>query len=229
MKLLIIEDEIDIANSISDYFKKTGYVCERASTFAKAIEKIYVYDYDCIILDITLPDGNGLKILSDLKKQNIKTGVIILSAKNSLDDKLNGLNIGADDYLTKPFHLSELLARVNAIIRRKYFNADSEIILGNIKISPDKKSAFINNQEGDFTRKEYELLLFFIINRDRVIETSSLSEHVWGDSIDQSDSFDFIYSQIKNLRKKLNHSGAEYSIKSVYGVGYKFVKNEITE
>jgi DNA-binding response OmpR family regulator len=224
MKILIVEDEISMQQSISAYFAKSGYICEIAGTQKTAEEKIQLYHYDCVILDITLPDGNGLKILEQLKKRNVKTGVIILSAKNSLDDKVAGLTLGADDYLAKPFHFTELNARVTAIVRRLHFQGNHQIEIGNIKFELDAQKVFVLNEELILKKKEYELLLFFVSNTDRIISKSSLAEHIWGDNSDRTDSFDFLYSQIKNLRKRLNESGSEYNIQAIYGLGYKFIK-----
>ena len=223
MKLLVIEDEPGMLSSITSYLAKSGYVCEIADTLAGAEEKLWLYEYDCILLDISLPDGNGLDILHEIKKRNKMAGIIIVSAKNSLDDKVEGLNLGADDYLPKPFHLSELQARVNAIIRRRHFSGKNEFVLENMAIDLDSKTISIDEHFLTLTRKEYEILLFFISNKERVVSKSSLAEHIWGDHIDQADSYDFIYSQIKNLRKKLKGFNSVYNIQSVYGLGYKFI------
>lgn len=224
MKILIVEDETGILNSITAYFAQSGYVCEIASTFALAEEKIHLYEYDCVILDITLPDGNGLDLLKLVKNRNSKAGVIILSAKNSIDDKVKGLTSGADDYLAKPFHLTELNARVTAIVRRLKFNGSNSISIGNILLELETNKIYISGNELILKRKEHELLLFFISNKNRIVSKTSLSEHIWGDNADRLDSFDFLYSQIKNLRKRLNESGADHTIEAVYGLGYKFVK-----
>ncbi len=223
MKLLVIEDEPDMLNSITSYLAKSGYVCEIATTYADADEKLWLYEYDCILLDISLPDGNGLELLREIKEKKSPAGVIIVSAKNSLDDKIAGLNLGADDYLPKPFHLSELQARVNAIIRRKNFAGENEIVLENLLIDLDSKTVKVDAHFITLTRKEYEMLLFFVSNKNRVISKTSLAEHIWGDNIDQVDNYDFIYSQIKNLRKKLKELGSAFNIQAVYGLGYKFI------
>jgi len=222
MKLLIVEDEPAMLNSITSYMAKSGYVCEIAATYAEADEKLWLYDYDCILLDVTLPDGNGLGLLQQIKEKKSQAGIIIVSAKNSLDDKVEGLNFGADDYLPKPFHLSELQARVNAIIRRRHFAGINEIVLGNVVIGLDSKSVRVEQHFLTLTRKEYEMLLFFVSNKNRVISKTSLAEHIWGDHIDQVDSYDFLYSQIKNLRKKLKEFDSVFNMQAVYGLGYKF-------
>ena len=222
MKLLIIEDEPAMINSITSYLAKSGYVCEIAATYADADEKLWLYDYDCILLDVSLPDGNGLDLLQKIKERKSLAGIIIVSAKNSLDDKVEGLNLGADDYLPKPFHLSELQARVNAIIRRRHFAGKNEIVLKNTVIDLDSKTVRVDKHFLTLTRKEYEMLLFFVSNKNRVVSKTSLTEHIWGDHIDQVDSYDFLYSQIKNLRKKLKEFDSAYNIQAVYGLGYKF-------
>lgn len=224
MKILVIEDEVGMLHTITAYFAKSGYVCEVASTFSEAEEKINLYEYDCIILDITLPDGNGLDILEQLKKKKTKAGIIILSAKNSLDDRVRGLVLGADDYLPKPFHLTELNARVMAITRRLKFEGNNEMSIGNIHLDLDTQKIYINDVELVLKKKEYELLLFFVSNKTRIISKSSLAEHIWGDHADRLNSFDFLYSQIKNLRKRLNEYKSEYNIEAIYGIGYKFEK-----
>ncbi len=222
MKLLIIEDEKVLSESISAFFEKEGFVCETAMTFDAAEEKIHLYHYDCLIVDLTLPDGNGLDIIKALKKISSQTGIIIVSARSALDDKIIGLEIGADDYLTKPFHLAELNARVKSVIRRKSFEGKNEIVINEIKILPDSAEVFVNNQLIVLTRKEYELLLFFIANKNRVLNRESIAEHLWGDDMDASDSFNFIYTHIKNLRKKIMEKTDTDYILNVYGMGYKF-------
>ncbi len=222
MKLLVIEDEAGLRDSIRDYFTDTGNICETVSDYPAALQKINVYRYDCIILDITLPQGNGLDILQCLKQNRFSDGVLIISAKNSLDDRLQGLDLGADDYLTKPFHLSELRARVTAIIRRKSFGGNHLIDFNEIQLDILAKSVTIHDQSVKLTKKEYALLLYFIANKGKVISKNALAEHLWGDEIDLSDNFDFIYSHIKNLRKKLIDAGSKDYIQSAYGMGYKF-------
>ena len=222
MKILVIEDKIDLSNSICSYFAHEQFITETAYDFATALEKISLYDYACIILDITLPDGNGLNILKELKANNKADGIIITSAKNSLDDKVYGLKAGADDYLTKPFHLSELGARVAAIIRRKSFNGRNVIIFDEIQINLNEKTVKLCGKEAELTKKEYDLLLYFISNKNKVISKSAIAEHLWGDDMDLADNYDFIYTHIKNLRKKIQQQGLPDYIKSVYGMGYKF-------
>jgi len=220
VKILIIEDEKELSDSIVTYLKSENYLCETAPDFNKALEKTELYDYDCILLDITIPGGNGLEILRELKSNNKMDGVLIISAKNSLDDKVTGLTLGADDYLSKPFHLSELSARIAAIIRRKNFDGNDVLKFENMSIDTKAKTVLVNDKPLELTRKEYELLLYFMTNKKRVISKNAIAEHLWGD--DMQGNIDFIYTHIKNLRKKLIEAGSADYIKSVYGMGYKF-------
>ena len=220
MKVLIIEDEKALSESIATYLKAQDYLCETAFDFNTAIEKTELYEYDCILLDITLPGGSGLSILKALRQNNKTDGVLIISAKNSIDDKVEGLVSGADDYLSKPFHLSELSARVAAIIRRKQFGGKSILQFNNICIDTQAKTVLINKVPLDLTKKEFELLLYFVSNKGRVISKNAIAEHLWGDEMEGN--LDVIYTHIKNLRKKLQEAGDADYIKSVYGMGYKF-------
>lgn len=221
MKILIVEDEPQMMENMVKALEAEAYIVESASTFKQASQHIGVYEYDCILLDIGLPDGNGLELLKTIKKQGLEDGVIIVSAKESLDDKLSGLNLGADDYLPKPFHMAELRARIKAVLRRKNFDGNDELHFENVTINTANRSLFINKKEIELNRKEFDVLLYLSANKDRLVSKTALAEHVWGDNIDQADSFDFIYSQIKNLRKKLEIHHADIQIKSVYGIGYK--------
>jgi len=222
MKILIIEDETELAKSISEYLSGENYICEFASTFVKAMEKIKDFQYDCILLDIGLPDGNGLAILEELKNTNKQDGVIIISAKNALDDKIKGLQLGADDYLTKPFHLSELMARIYSIIRRKQFNNSNIIKQNELQIDLLAKSVSINYKTIVLTKKEFDLLIYFVGNKNKVISKSTLAEHLSGDFADMLDNHDFVYAHIKNLKKKLYEAGCDHYLKTVYGTGYKW-------
>lgn len=222
MKLLIVEDEPELAQSMVTYLKGENYICETAATAAMAQEKMEQFEYDCILLDISLPDGNGLTLLEELKRNNKTDGVIIISAKNAIDDRIKGLNLGADDYLTKPFHLSELSARVAAVIRRRQFDGQTTIALNEITIDLQAKTVSINNKTVDLTKKEYDLLLYLASNKNRVISKNAIAEHLSGNEADLFDNFDVIYAHIKNLKRKLSQAGAEDYIKSIYGMGYKF-------
>jgi DNA-binding response OmpR family regulator len=225
MKVLVIEDEFELSKSICSYLDGENFFCETAFDFNTAMEKILLYDYACIILDISLPGGSGITLLKELKANNKADGVLIISAKNSLDDKLAGLNAGADDYLTKPFHLAELSARVAAIIRRKSFGGQNTISFDLVELNIQDKTACVNKEILDLTRKEYDLLVYFISNKNKVISKNAIAEHLWGDNMDMADNYDFIYTHIKNLRKKLIQAGCPDYIKSVYGMGYKFSMN----
>lgn len=220
MKILIIEDEKELSAGIADYLSSQDYTCDVAPDYASAIYKTEYNNYDCILLDISLPGGSGLKILEQLKEDKKTDGVLIISAKNSLDDKIKGLNLGADDYLPKPFHLSELNARIAAIIRRKSFEGNNIIEFDNLAIDTQSKTVTVDKNVVELTKKEYELLLYFIANKKRLISKDAIAEHLWGN--DMSGNFDFIYTHIKNLRKKLMDAGDADYIKSVYGMGYKF-------
>lgn len=222
MKILIVEDETELSKSISEYLSGESYLCEIAETYTEAINKIEMFHYDCILLDIMLPDGNGLKILEELKKQQKEDGVIIISAKNALDDKIAGLQMGADDYLTKPFHLSELMARVYSIIRRKQFSSSNLVKQNELQIDLLAKTVVVNNETVSLTKKEFDLLIYFIGNKNKVISKSTLAEHLSGDFADMLDNHDFIYAHVKNLKKKLYDAGCEHYLKTVYGTGYKW-------
>lgn len=222
MKILLVEDNRELVENISGYLGKDGIVCEKADHKEEAIDKLASFEYDVVVLDLMLPDGNGLDVIEHVKKLHPETGIIILSAKNSLNDKLEGLELGADDYLPKPFHLSELNARLKAIYRRRRLQGNYNVIFNEITIDTNVQEVYINGNLIEVTKKEYEILLFFISNRNRVITKQTIAEHLWGDYMDSMDSFDFVYQHIKNLRKKMTQAGAKDYIQTVYGVGYKF-------
>jgi DNA-binding response OmpR family regulator len=221
MKILIVEDEKELSQSICSYLANEQFICEQAFTHSSAQEKIALYDYACIVLDISLPDGSGIDLLKELKHLDKIDGVLIISAKNSIDDKVYGLKAGADDYLAKPFHLSELSARVAAIIRRKSFDGKNIINFDTLMIDLNQKTVTTQGQKIDLTKKEYELLIYFISNKNKVISKGAIATHLWGDDMDLANNFDFIYTHIKNLRKKMVQAGAPDYIQSVYGMGYK--------
>ena len=222
MKILIIEDERELVKSMVQYLREESYMCEVAHTVREAFDKILLFEYDCILLDLNLPDGNGLKILEALKENNKTDGVIIITAKDSLDDKVRGLNLGADDYLSKPFFLPELVARVSAVIRRKRFEGKTKIVFQEITIDLQGKTVHVGTHAIDLTRKEYDLLIFLIANKNRVVSKNAIAEHLSGDDADLLDKFDFIYTHIKNLKKKLSEAGSNDYIHTVYGLGYRF-------
>lgn len=224
MKILIVEDEKELQNAIRTSLEKEKYLVETADDFFQAGEKIELYEYDCILLDITLPGGNGLDLLEELYQSGKKSNVIIISAKDALEDKLKGLDLGADDYLTKPFHISELNARVKSVLRRKLLDGKNTIDIENISVDLNERTLLVNHQNVSLNRKEFDILNYFLINKNRLVTKFAIAEHVWGDNADQMDNFDFIYYQIKNLRKKLNQSKAQIEIESIYGVGYKLVE-----
>tara|TARA_B100000497_G_C7606790_1_gene364402 strand:+ start:301 stop:978 length:678 start_codon:yes stop_codon:yes gene_type:complete len=221
MKILIIEDQIHLAENILDYFTNEKIECEHAPTVQIAREKLKSSNFDIILLDIMLPDGNGLELLNQIKASNISSGVIIISAKNALDDRVSGLDLGADDYLTKPFHLSELNARVKSIYRRRNVLVNNKVEFENIVIDTDQREVYIDDEAVDFTIKEQELLLYFISNKNRVLTKQNIADYLWGDNVDFLDSFDFVYQHIKNIRKKIHGAGGPECIKTIYGLGYK--------
>jgi DNA-binding response OmpR family regulator len=226
MKILLVEDEIEMQKTIKHYLGLEKNIVEVASDFNVAYEKIQLYEYDCVLLDITLPQGNGLDLIKTIKESRPKTGIIIISAKNSFDDKIEGLDLGADDYLPKPFHLPELNARIKALIRRNNFEGVDIIVHNEINLYPDERKVLINNIIISLTAKEFDLLVYFIANKNRVIQKNALVEHLWGDNADQFDNFDFIYNHVKNLRKKLLAAKFQDYIHSIYGIGYTF-KSEL--
>lgn len=222
MKLLIVEDEKELANSIVTYINNEGYSWDLADDFDKSIELLNINEYDCALVDIMLPGGSGLDVIIQLKKVQPKCGIIVISAKNSLDDKISGLNLGADDYLTKPFNLAELNARIKSVIRRRFFDGSNLIKINEIRIETEKRDVFVNETKIELTRREYEILLFFVSNRNRVLTKESIIEHAWGENSNAFGNLDFVYTHIKNLRKKIIDAGGGDYIRSVYGVGYKF-------
>lgn len=224
MKLLLIEDHDPLRQQLQNMLEKHEFVCEEASNFKQAIEKIALYEYDLIIVDINLPGGSGLEIIRKTKKDTPQTAIMIISARDAITQRIEGLEIGADDYISKPFDMSELLARVKSLMRRYRFDGRQALNIGNISIDTYLSVVTVDGAELDLTKTEYKLLLFFFSNPGRVLTREGMAEHVWGDHMDVADSFDFIYSHIKNLRKKLKSAGADDPIKVVYGVGYKIDK-----
>jgi DNA-binding response OmpR family regulator len=222
MKVLLIEDEPELRKSIKQFLYQEGYLVESAADYLKASEKASDYDYDCVLVDITLPGGNGLDIIRQLKQNNSRAGIIIISAKNSLDDKIAGLDLGADDYLPKPFHLGELNARIKALIRRRNFEGNPSIVVNEITILPEEHGVKVSGVEVSLTTKEYDLLLYLVSNKNRVVSKNSIAEHLVGDNADQADSHDFIYTHLKNLRKKLTEKGCRDYVQTIYGIGYNF-------
>jgi DNA-binding response OmpR family regulator len=222
MKILIIEDEIELVRSIIGFVGSDNYMFNYAFNYSDAVDKIGLYEYDCALVDLMLPDGSGLDLVKKLKKIQPKCGIIIITAKNTLDDKLTGLDLGADDYITKPFHLAELNSRIKSVIRRRNFEGNSEIVLNEVIIDTEKREVKVNKKIVELTRREFDILLFLISNKERVLTKESIVEHVWGDDSNAFDNFDFVYTHIKNLRKKLIEKGSRDYINSVYGIGYKF-------
>lgn len=225
MKLLIIEDNEDLLENIRTYLKREGYICESAQSYEEAFDKVMSYTYDVVLIDIMIPGGSGLQVLQELKSVNPEVGTIIISAKNALDDKVKGLELGADDYITKPFQLPELHARIKAVNRRQQRDGREVIEVNEITINTKTREVSVKGDTVDLTPKEFDLLLYFSSNKNHVLSKQTIAEHLWGDYVDHLTNLDFVYQHIKNLRKKLDESGAEDYIESVYGIGYKFKVN----
>ena len=223
MKILIVEDHMPLAETITNYLRGEGFLCDGATSYKEASEKVFMHEYDVVVLDLGLPDGSGLGIIGELKERKSLAGILVVTAKNSLDDKLKGLEMGADDYMTKPFHLAELNARIRSLIRRKKFDGNNKIEFDELQVDTQSGEVIVNQKQVPLTRKEYELLLYFLYNRNRILTKENIAEHLWEDNIDMADNFDFIYTHIKNLRKKMIKAGARDHIKSVYGMGYKYI------
>jgi len=226
MKLLIVEDNERLVDDIRDFLREHGYVVEYAMDAATAHEKVFLYEYDLVIVDLGLPDGDGLDLIREMKENEIESGILILTAKDSVEDKVEGLHIGADDYMAKPFHKEELNARIHSILRRHKFNSNNTLEIGEIRVDFLSSQAYVGDRSLELTKKEYDLLVYFLQNPDRLITKESIAEHLWGDHIDQSDSFDFVYNHIKNLRKKIQKAGGDDPIQSKYGMGYKFASEQ---
>lgn len=222
MKLLVVEDNLELLDIIIATLQSEKYQCEKATNYSDADEKIHLYSYDILIIDINLPDGSGLNLIKEAKKSKLTTGIIVISARNSLENKIEGLDLGADDYLTKPFDVAELVARVKALFRRRNFSGSETITFHDITIDTSKRTVLVKNEYINLTKSEFDILLFFFSNPERVLTKETIAEHIWGDNMDLVDSFDFIYSHIKNIRKKINTKGVKIPIKAVYGMGYKF-------
>lgn len=221
MKILVVEDEPELADVLVRSLERERYVVEMAADHRTALLKIADHAYDCILLDIMLPGGSGLDVLRQLKAMGRSGNVIIISAKDSLHDKLAGLDLGADDYLTKPFHIAELNARVRSVLRRKALGGGNTLAAGGLLMDLDQRSVTVNDEPLILNRKEFDMLTYFLLNKERLVSRGSLAEHVWGDHADDSGDLDFVYSQIKNLRRKLKQSAAALEIQAVYGIGYK--------
>jgi DNA-binding response OmpR family regulator len=222
MKILIIEDEKDLVDTLKNYLGSEGFLCESATTWFEAEDSLSVYNYDIIILDLTLPGGDGLDLIKLIKERNKDAGLLIVSAKNSLDDKIKGLDMGADDYISKPFHLAELNSRIKSLARRRHYEGSDEIVFNEIKINVEANEVSVHGEKLDLTKKEYDILLYFMVNRNKLITRESIAEHAWGDSISYADNFDFVYSHIKNLRKKIGQKKGKNYLHNFYGIGYKF-------
>lgn len=221
MKILLIEDEAPIRAALKEHLTQQGYRCEEAPDFASAYEKLWLYEYDAVLLDLTLPGGSGLDLLRALKAAGARAAVLILTARDALDDRITGLELGADDYLAKPFHLAEVSARLRAVLRRRHFGGQLVLRYAELTVDPTDALVTVNGEAVTLTRKELELLTYFLTNVGRVLTKESLAEHAWGDAIDAADSFSFLYTHLKNLRRKLRAAGCELPIRTLYGLGYQ--------
>ena len=225
MKLLVVEDEFEINDLITHFFKSEGFVVDSAYGYREALCKVVAIDYDCVLLDLSLPDGDGLHLIKKMKRMGSKACIVVVSARDALDDKVTGLELGADDYLAKPFSMSELNARIKSVLRRAHFDGDNQVVFNEIRIVPDSHQCFVHEVEIQLTPKEYDLLCYFIMNRNRILSKENLVDHLWGDSMGSSaPSFDFIYTHIRNLRHKIVEAGGIDYIQSIYSIGYKFVE-----
>ncbi|MFT4760730.1 MAG: DNA-binding response OmpR family regulator [Paraglaciecola sp.] len=222
MKFLLIQNDQGLLSKLSDFFKKSGHVCESAITFREGYKKINNYDYDCAIIDLDMPSGDNLKLVEMLRKDNEETGIVIISSKNEVADRINGLEVGADDFIGKPFDVLELNARVKAVTRRKTKLFKKELTFGKLSINMDERRVVADETTLKLTKKEFNILLYLARNKNRVVKKESIAEHLWGDHMDEAASFDFIYAHVKNLRKKLVENNCGDFLKTIYGVGYKF-------
>ncbi len=222
MKLLIVEDNRRLAGDMHQFLTGNGFVVELAETLAMAAQKVHLYEYDLVIVDVGLPDGSGLDLIRTMKEENMDAGILIVTAKNAVEDKVTGLELGADDYITKPFHKAELNARILSILRRNKFDGNNILQMNDIKVDVLASQAYVEDTPLHLTKKEYDLLLYFLYNQNRLLTKESIAEHLWGDHIDQADRFDFIYNHVKNLRKKIQKAGGDNVIHAMYGMGYKF-------
>jgi DNA-binding response OmpR family regulator len=222
MKILIIEDEPALQRNIADFFRRRNYECVLADCLDMAMDKLHYGTFDCILLDISLPGGSGLVLLKDIRDQQRKEGVIILSARDSIDDKIAGLDLGADDYVTKPFHLSELNSRINSLIRRKHFNGSKFLLFNELKIEVQDRQIYVHNQPVALSKKESSLLLLLVANNRRIVSKTAIADHLSGDENSYFGNNDVVYSHMKNLKKKLTEAGCSDYIKTVHGLGYKF-------
>lgn len=224
MKILLIEDNKDLREVMEQSLRQERYVVEVAVDYTEAMNKLFVYEYDCILVDIMLPDGSGLDLLREMQRQGRKNNVIIISAKDAIEDKVEGLELGADDYMPKPFHLAELHARIRSVLRRSQRGGNNMITMGNVSINPTTFAVEIDQKKVDFLRKEYDILAYFMSRPNRLVAKETLAEAIWGDAIDQADNFDFVYAQMKNVRKKLKQAQASIELKTIYGFGYKLIE-----
>ena len=222
MQILIVEDEVSLMDSMVSYLEMEGFKCERAADYHTALGVLDLHDYICMLIDLNLPDGDGIDLVRLARQNHAGSGIIIISARNAIEERVKGLEVGADDYMVKPFHLSELVARVHSVARRTRMQGEEVLRFGEISVHPDERKCFVGEKPVDLTRKEMELLLYLMSNRNRVVTKESIADYLWGEYGGGYGSYDFVYTHLKNLRRKLVDSGCPDYIKNMYGVGYKF-------
>ena len=222
MQILIVEDEVPLMDSMVSYLEMEGFKCERAGDYHSALPMLDMHDYICMLIDLNLPDGDGLNLVRLARQNHAHSGIIIVSARNAIEERVKGLEMGADDYLVKPFHLSELVARVHSVARRTRMQGAEVLSFGMIRVLPEERKCFVDQQPVDLTKKELDLLLYLMSNRNRVVTKESIADYLWGEYGGGYGSYDFVYTHLKNLRRKLVDAGCPDYIRNMYGVGYKF-------
>jgi DNA-binding response OmpR family regulator len=224
MKVLIVEDEKTLAYEMEAFLKKSFYLCDIAHTFRAGLEKLELNSYDFILIDLSLPDGDGLEILKSAKKNNPDAAYIIITARTNLKDRVSGLDLGADDYLAKPFYLLELQSRMQAIARRKFSITEELLPIGDFNIDLQKRFVMFEQQKIELSRKEFDLLSYLFLHKNRVLTRIQLSEHIWGTFVNDDYDSNYIDAHIKNIRKKLNVWAHTEWLETVRGVGYRVKK-----
>jgi DNA-binding response OmpR family regulator len=222
MQILIVEDEASLMESMVSYLEMEGFRCEQAADFKTATCVIDKHDYLCMLIDLNLPDGDGLELVKLARENDSKSGIIIISARNAIEQRVEGLDAGADDYLVKPFHLSELVARVHSVVRRTRLEGGEMLRFDRIRVAPEERTCFVDEQQVELTQKELDLLLYFMSNRNRVVTKEGIADYLWGEYGGDYGSYDFVYTHLKNLRRKLMDAGCPDYVQNIYGIGYKF-------
>ena len=222
MHILIVEDELPLMESMVSYLEMEGFRCEQATSYHAGLCSLDKHAYICMLIDLNLPDGEGLDLVRLARQNQTSSGIIIVSARNALEERVKGLSLGADDYLVKPFHLSELVARIQSVARRTRTQGEEILKFGVIRVMPEERTCYVNESQVDLTRKEHDLLLYMMANRNRVITKESIADYLWGEYGGGYGSYDFVYTHLKNLKRKLQSAGSPDYVQNIYGVGYKF-------